>query len=147
MNQTHRKAVEDAARKRREYLRKKAVGSVLVVLAVLFCAPLAVLTFVGVFGFLNVRLRSEIILQAILLLVSSSLLIWVSRAAGRINTNINSLDYVPPVHEQIAALPAEEVLLRGSDQPTAAPDELLRAARTGTATDAEELLRAESTTT
>ena len=41
------------------------------------------------------------------------------------------LAYVPPVAEQIAALPAEEILLRGSDQPAATPDELLRAAHEG----------------
>ena len=51
--------------------------------------------------------------------------------------------YVPTVRDQIAYLPAGEVLLRGSDQPAATSSELLRAAHEGTRTDAEELLRAD----
>ena len=49
--------------------------------------------------------------------------------------------YVPPVREQIATLPPDEVLLRGSDQPAATPDELLRATQVTQQTTAEELLR------
>jgi hypothetical protein len=47
-------------------------------------------------------------------------------------------------HEQIAALPAEEILLRGSDEPVSAPEELLRAGWAATVEPAEALLRAES---
>ena len=54
---------------------------------------------------------------------------------------LQSLPYVPPVHEQLTSLPAE-VLLRSSDEPGATPEELLRAARPGAADPAEELLRA-----
>jgi len=43
---------------------------------------------------------------------------------------------------QLAALPADEILVRASDQPTATPDELLRAAQAATKTNSEELLRA-----
>ena len=50
--------------------------------------------------------------------------------------------YVPPVAIQLAALPAEAILVRGCDQPAAEPSELLRAAREGEATVAEELVRA-----
>lgn len=50
------------------------------------------------------------------------------------------------IREQIATLPADEVLLRGSDQPTSSPYELLRVAQAGTQTGEEELLRAESRT-
>src|SRR4051794_21347038 len=48
-----------------------------------------------------------------------------------------SIPHVPPVHEQLAAFPPEDILLRGSGEPTAAPDELLRAAgkSPGTAVD------------
>ena len=52
-----------------------------------------------------------------------------------------SISYVPPVREQIAALSAEEVLVRASDPPTATPMELPRAAHEATQTAAEELLR------
>jgi hypothetical protein len=50
--------------------------------------------------------------------------------------------YVPPVSQQVAALPDEEVLVRGSEQPSTTSDELLRAAQAGAQTQAEELLRA-----
>jgi hypothetical protein len=56
---------------------------------------------------------------------------------------IEATIYVPPVLEQVAALPAEAVLMRGSEEPTAAPEELLRAAREGAESEAAELLRAE----
>jgi hypothetical protein len=49
--------------------------------------------------------------------------------------------YVPPVREQLAALPAEEVLVRGSDQPRATSTELLRAITEISQTPSEELLR------
>jgi hypothetical protein len=51
--------------------------------------------------------------------------------------------YVPPVAEQLAALPAEEILVRGSDQPAASPDELVRASASTEETPTSELLRAE----
>ena len=57
---------------------------------------------------------------------------------GRTNQEI---PYVPPVAEQTAALPAEDILLRGSDRPAANPAELLRAAHAGMAGPAGELLR------
>ena len=53
-----------------------------------------------------------------------------------------SLPYVPPVREQIAALPSVEILLRASDEPIAASNELLRAANEGSTIASEELLRA-----
>jgi len=53
----------------------------------------------------------------------------------------NSLPYVATVEQQIANLPAQDVLLRGSDQPLAARDELLRAARERAEGDTDELLR------
>lgn len=61
--------------------------------------------------------------------------LWRSSA-----TAANTLDYVPPVREQIAVLPADEVLLRGSDEPSATPEELLRAAHGGTVEAGEDLL-------
>lgn len=51
-----------------------------------------------------------------------------------------ALPYVPPVREDIGSLPAEEILVRGSEQPAAAPEEMLRAAESG-AIAPEELLR------
>ncbi len=53
------------------------------------------------------------------------------------------LVHVPPVAEQIAALPAEEILVRGSDSPATLSGELLRAAQSGAETGDGELLRAD----
>ena len=50
--------------------------------------------------------------------------------------------YVPPVREQIANLPTKDVLLRGSNLPTASSDGLLRAAHPRTTDSPGELLRA-----
>ena len=49
--------------------------------------------------------------------------------------------YVPPVRRQTADLPADEILLRGVEEPSATTDELLRAAHTGTTAPSNELLR------
>jgi hypothetical protein len=70
--------------------------------------------------------------------VPTFLFAWLWRSSAKA---AKAIPYVPPVREQIAALPADEVLLRGSDPPVARPDELLRAARQGTQTGAEELMR------
>jgi hypothetical protein len=51
--------------------------------------------------------------------------------------------YVPPAREQIADLPADEVLLRGSDQSAASPDELLRSAYWRSPGSSDMLLRAD----
>ena len=56
-----------------------------------------------------------------------------------------SIPYVPSVADPLAALPADEILLRGSNQPSVRPDELLRPAQVGTETAPEELLRAQQT--
>ena len=58
--------------------------------------------------------------------------------------NARTIPYAPTVSEQIAGLATEDVLLRGSSQPTTLPVELLRAAHSGGTEPAEELLRAES---
>lgn len=54
-----------------------------------------------------------------------------------------SIPYVPPVREQIAALPADEILVRGSDQPAAGQEELLRPGKYSYDVSSDELLRAE----
>jgi hypothetical protein len=54
--------------------------------------------------------------------------------------------YVPPAADQFAAHPPEQILVRGSDEPTAKPEELLRAAQPGTEAQGRELLRADENT-
>jgi hypothetical protein len=63
------------------------------------------------------------------------------KAAQDANDRIFRMPYVPPAGEQVAALPAVEVLLRSSDEPAAAPEELLRAAQAKIEQRANQLLR------
>lgn len=62
---------------------------------------------------------------------------WCYEAKAR----ANSIAYIPPVRQQLPTLPADEVLLRGSQVPSASPEELLRSVDC-VETPAEELLRA-----
>ena len=75
--------------------------------------------------------------------IVAALMVGVSGSLGwaRVVVRGDAIPYVPPVAEQIAALPVADVRVRGSDQPAATPEELLRAAQAGTAEPAEELLR------
>jgi hypothetical protein len=68
---------------------------------------------------------------------------YVGRTAVSSLKEARSLPYVPPVAEQISALPAEKILVRCSNEPTATPEELLRAAQARAEQPAEELLRAD----
>jgi hypothetical protein len=52
-----------------------------------------------------------------------------------------AIPYVPPVSEQIAALPAEAILVRGSDDPVTPFEELLRSTPPMAAEQDEDLLR------
>jgi hypothetical protein len=51
------------------------------------------------------------------------------------------LPYVPVVREQIACLPAKEILVRGASEPTAVPSELLRAVSATKRAGPDQLLR------
>jgi len=55
---------------------------------------------------------------------------------------LQQLPYVPTARRQLAELPSEELLLRGSASPSAPPDELLRAGFVSPDTPDGELLRA-----
>jgi len=144
--------VEDRATKRRIYLSKKAVLLVLQAFAVLVCIGSPVIAVVLIWwladrGFrpLHDLLVTGVSLDLprlpVVVLVIFALLLAATRAGKRISEKRKSIPYVPPVAEQIAALPAENILLRGSNQPATAVGELLRAAKAGSDTEAEELPR------
>jgi hypothetical protein len=127
--------MEDPAKKRRAYLSKKATFTILAIVAVLFsvyggCIGLVV----TVLQILYPVGTTEPPFWVWILVLS---LMGVGGALGvRSSTKrLKSLPYVPPVHEQLSGLRADEVLLRGSDEPTATPEELLRPAREGAETD------------
>ena len=145
--------MEDAAKKRREYLRKKALmlstlwtARILCVVGVLLAGLMVVCILVYQnyipYGLYNKHVRSleEGLLGTVLVLLVSVAAGLVFYFVGR-DQSVRVRE-LPPVDQQITALPADVVLLRCSDRPAVASDELLRAARDGAEVDAEELLRA-----
>ena len=168
MNQTHTGLREDAAKKRRKYLRN--IGTTYTLLGVFGIASIAGVLFVlmtltdiwfavtgsGHRALLVPELQSDGGLMGSEVGISASDLLdrfspyvvgglYATIAAifcvKSAKTYAKAIPYIPRNAEQLAALPADEVLLRGSDTPTA-PDELLRASHEGGDQASEELLRA-----
>lgn len=145
-NQAHTKVRQDVAKKRREYLQTAAWSGTMGCCGWSLMVGFGLLTVLSVGAFVlsitgNYGLPSLMWLFPALLTGSVTYLGFncISTAHKMADDN----DYVPPVREQIDTLPADEILVRGSDEPTAKPDELLRAPQAAVAEPAEELLRAE----
>lgn len=168
MTTNHAKQGSDAAKKRREYLRQKVRIYASAVWATGICAACVAYLWIPTqmshyernlppepnraaylstvitngFYFLGPKWPSysgaailTLVFLLILIVVSAVHCVKQVRCA-------KAIPYVPPVAEQLAALPAEDILVRGSDQPPAAPGELLRAASGTEETKAAELVRA-----
>jgi len=141
-----KRSQEDVVKKRREYLWLKTethglsfFGSAIAAVSVLASAAMI---YLGLRLLLNAGVSADLLFCLFFLSMTLSLGVlgvWLWRPSSK---RANALAYVPPVAEQIAAMPAEEILVRGSEEPSAAPGELLRAARTGAETEAGELVRA-----
>ena len=143
--------MEDPAKRRREYLWRRTCTMIGIKVGLtlgpafgitsFLCAFRSLALFAGSFaqGYSHTRLSALVWFGFAGL--SGSVMYTCIRLADFFGRRSAKLSHVPPVSEQLAARPAAEVLLRGSDQPAAAPDELLRAAREGADTDAEESLR------
>ena len=136
MSHARKGPAQDAAGRRRDYLRKKAMATIpavvagaLSVLLVSFLLKLALQR-----GTMSDSQFAAFLLFLVLTVPCSIVIVFCEKKRL-------SIPYVPPVAEQVAALPADEVLVRASDEPPATPEELLRAAREGTVTVAEDLLR------
>jgi hypothetical protein len=133
--------IEDLAQKRRDYLTRKAAaslaasvaGGLSVLFGLIAVAPLLLIPcyqnpgdfmtafiFIGSFGFAAVGAG-----------------LWC-KASLR---TLRQLPYVPPVSEQVANLPSDRVLVRGSDEPADKPGDLLRAAGAIASESPDELLR------
>ena len=143
MNRTHGRQIERAKKLRQEYLGKKAG-------AALFGAAMAAIALV--IGVAALVLISAVVQNigfsitnmaffAFLVALTSAAAVYVSRISSASFKEARTLTYVPPVREKIADLPDDEILLRGTDRPVAAPGDLLRAAREGSETGSEVLLR------
>ena len=122
---------QDAVKKRREYLRRK--GAVYAPLALALLLHFVMIVF----------LFRELSWSSLLFVLPFSLFDFaaIPDALFDCRLKIAGLPHVPTVREQLAALPAVEVLLRGSDRMGAATDELLRGARPELETERGELLR------
>jgi len=133
---------EDLARKRREYLKHKAAANfqrtfgIACTIAALFGGLYALWLLVP----MSDAALQELLVRVVLFVAAVIFMLGVSQV-DLAERKERRFPYVPPVAEQIAALPAEDILLRGSDQPAATTDELLRAAQAGTTHEAVELLR------
>lgn len=136
--------VPDRAKARREYLVKKAKTNTQRIFGALITIFFGLLTVVFAIGMVFCLVRTDgpsIVWVLLLALLTGSATYLGYRFVYDANVEDKSIECVPPVHEQIPHLPAEEVLLRGSQASAASPDELLRSAAKQE-TPAEELLRA-----
>jgi hypothetical protein len=136
--------VPDVARRRREYLWKKAVAVATAVTAGAVSAVFALTTLCALLRLSTMLSGLSNLVTAVLVLpIYGSLAVLAIRSATWCRASVERsrlLRYVPPVREQISALPADEVLVRASAEPAASPGELLRVS-TGWTAPNEELVR------
>jgi hypothetical protein len=142
-DQKHRELVEDQARKRREYLGKVIPAHVSMWIWAVVCAMFALLTVIGAFTYWipdegpEPNILSFCVGMGIAIYLTSC---WFRKWRSA-REKLAAIPFVPPATKQLSTLPAEEILVRGSDQPSATAEELLRASQAGTDLEAEELLR------
>ena len=152
--QTHKQTMKDRAKKRQEYLEKvtianmaASVGCLLLVVCLLICLS----TVIGVVAAIAEHFSDDpspylIDHVQVVIELTPLVLFFCGAAVGawslvRKMGKTEPIPYVPPVEEQLSDIDADEVLLRGSDKPTATADELLRAARLNVVTPTDEMLR------
>jgi hypothetical protein len=139
----------DRRKLRQEYLKTKAgayvrgtVGATLLLPAVLTFFLLAAITLVlGLFA-MNphgaISFLVACIISLCLTIASAALVRWCWRVRHEFK-RASELPYVPPV--TAATLPAEEILVRGSEEPPVQQSEVLLRAAKPQETPEEELLR------
>jgi hypothetical protein len=134
--------VPDRRRLRREYLRKKAIGYLMLRLSV-------VLPGIGVVAIVTANVCDEQhAIGGTVVVSSAACLLLVSLFALKMSGQaeiVSDVPYVPPVKPD--TLPAEEILVRGATQPSIPSETLLRATMKGEETKADELLRVASGST
>ena len=145
----------EATKERREYLlavlKFNALGWTGIAAGILFGFLTLCSVVLCVCGFTMLALQHELELGSCMLLLMPFLFggctVAAQSAIRYSDKQAASVPYIPPVAEQLAALPAEVILVRESAKPTADPAELLTPAYAGVTDPAEELLRAEARTT
>ena len=151
MNTTCRIAMEYGAKKRREYVRDVTLSRAMLFLGVTIIVSWGVVLYLvlgnqALFDAVNgywalFSLGVPVTLGCLGIVGALGIWLWLSSLA-----RLHSLNYVPSIREQIASLPAEEVLLRGSSRPVALAGELLREVDDGVPADAMKLLRTTEST-
>ena len=131
--------VPDRAKLRREYVWKKTK----VIIPAIFTGSISLLLVASVLKIafqpstMSDSQLAAFVLFLVLMVPCTIIIILCEKRAL-------SIPYVPPIREQIPTLPADEILLRGSQASPASPEELLRASTVTAETNVEELLRADS---
>jgi hypothetical protein len=139
--------VPDRRKLRQEYVKQKAgayfkgtLGAALLLPATLFCIAAGTATLMLVVLLVlhaTPLIGISAVSAGVLTLLSGVLIRWCWQARHEF-LRATELPFVPPVTPN--TLPAEEVLVRGSEEPTVQSGLLLRAAQ-GVETPKEELLR------
>ena len=147
MSEAATNSKDGIAKKRRNYLaRRVGALSIVAVSGLISGIGFAAATLIAIwvvvsavnFGWYAVALLIVAIVPAIICL-AIAIAAWMGCWRARIIAA--SIPYVPPEREQVEFRPAVEILVRGSEQPPTAPDELLRAAQDGKSIPADELMR------
>jgi len=127
----HARPMEYLAKRRRTYLWTKAAANTLAAIGTIVFFLFAALFVVFVALGLWTQLPSYFMLAVIGGISGVGGIVW------RVSLNLaRAVPHVPPVREQIASLPANEILVRSSAEPAALPEELLRAAQSGAGVEA-----------
>jgi hypothetical protein len=147
MNRARIVPYADRVRRRREYLQQIAAARSLEAIGFAVAAVAGSLAVFFGMLFLLVWVLSDYDLgpgvartcAAVLAITGGTA--TVGAIAGRFGSrSARRVEFVPPVGEQIAALPDEEILVRGAARESVKPEELVRPAENGP-TPPEELLR------
>ena len=128
------KRVPNRKKLRREYLRKK--GGLLSLICGQVVIYLALFT-----GFVLTRHGNELLHDVLMVTLFLNMIanLYLTGFMKRTKQKLKQLPYVPPVTS--ATLPADEVLVRGSIEPEAPQETLLRAAQGDEQSKPDELLR------
>lgn len=140
------KRIPDRKKLRREYLRKKGetYANIVIYFLILFVPVIALYMFFKCDSGTRVRIGIFAALTWIIFAPIYELLWYLFWCAiVELSKELNKakqIPYVPPITP--STLSAEEVLVRGAEEPSAPSETLLRATVKGKATKREELLRA-----
>ncbi len=143
------KQVPDRKRLRREYLRKKGGGyiSMIISMLVILITGLMFLMFTFYILWLVLFIRGgrtpfHVLLGVLSVCMASGIgfAIWhLVRDLRETRQKVALMEYVPPI--KAGALPIDEILVRGSEEPPVAQSEMLLRAPQAQVTSKEELLR------